>query len=136
VGEANQTTVAQWASEIAKLRSSYDDMQESWDGATCSALAVPDAPDCSALMVAMGFTAQTIQITVDGLQEDTGPNYLGAAPDEIVALLAETTEAARASADASLAVSCPGADCVGTAFTFERTWGDLGTSLAGWEPYL
>lgn len=136
VGEANQTTVAQWASEIAKLRSSYDDMQESWDGATCSALAVPDAPDCSAWMVAMGFTAQAVQITLDGLQKETGPTYLGGVPAEIAPLLAETTAAAQVAAEASKAVACPGDNCVGTAFTFERAWDDLGTSLAGWDPYL
>lgn len=132
----DEATVAQWASEIAKLRSSYINMQESWDDAKCSALAVPDAPDCGALLVAMGFTAQTAQITLDGLQKESGPTYLGQPPSEIATLLTETTGAAEASADASLAVSCPGTECASTAFTFERTWGDLGTAFAGWEPYL
>ena len=131
-----EPTVEQWASEIAKLRANYNDIHTSWEDAICSASAVPDAPYCSACMVAMGFTAQTVQITLDGLQKETGPTYLGGVPAEIAPLLAETTAAAQVAAEASKAVACPGDNCVGTAFTFERAWDDLGTSLAGWDPYL
>jgi hypothetical protein len=129
-------TTEQWASEIAKLRSSYDDAQASWDGATCSAMAAPDAPDCNAWMVTMGYVADTAQITLDGLQNEAGPTYLGAPPEEIVELLAQTTESATNASAAGQEVSCPGDACLSTAFEFERAWKALGEQFAGWDPYL
>lgn len=129
-------TTEQWASEIAKLRTSYDDAQASWDGATCSAMAVPDAPDCLAMITTMGFLADTAQITLDGLQNEDGPTYLGTPPDEIASLLSETTESATNASAAGQEVSCPGDACLSTAFEFEQAWDALGEQFAGWDPYL
>lgn len=134
--EVDATTTDQWASEIAKLRSSYDDAQASWDDATCSAMAVPDAPDCNAWMVTMGFVADTAQITLEGLQNEDGPKYLGESPEEIASLLAETTESATNASAAGQEVSCPGDACLSTAFEFERAWDALGQQFEGWGPYL
>lgn len=134
--EADAATTEQWASEIAKLRSSYDDAQASWDGATCSAMAVPDAPDCNAWMVTMGYVADTAQITLDGLQNEAGPTYLGEPPEEIASLLTETTESATNASAAGQEVSCPGDACLSTAFEFEQAWEALGEQYAGWGPYL
>jgi hypothetical protein len=134
--EDDSTTTEQWASEIAKLRSSYDDAQASWDDATCSAMAVPDAPDCNAWMVTMGYVADTAQITLDGLQNEDGPTYLGTPPEEIASLLADTTESATNASAAGQEVSCPGDGCLSTAFEFEQAWDALGEQFAGWDPYL
>ncbi len=134
--EEDATTTEQWVSEITKLQTSYDDAQESWDGATCSAMAVPDAPDCAALMVAMGYVSSTAQITLEGLQNEDGPTYLGTPPEEIASLLAETTQAATNASAAGQEVACPGDACLSTAFEFERGWETLGEQFASWDPYL
>lgn len=84
----------------------------------------------------MGYVADAAQITLDGLQNEDGPGYLGAPPDEIAPLLAETTDAATNASAAGQEVSCPSDACLSTAFAFEQAWDALGEQYVGWDPYL
>jgi hypothetical protein len=129
-------TIEQWAGEVAALRQQYDESQGSWDDSACTPSLIEADPICSAYLTVLGLTAQTADITLTGLQNPDGPTYLGSVPDEIAAVLAETTEAAGAAFELSEAVACPGDECVSTAFQFTRAWDDLGTAYAKWEPYL
>jgi len=53
-----------------------------------------------------------------------------------VAERAETTAAAETAYQSGEAVTCPGDECVSTAFQFSRDWDALGDALTKWDPYL
>lgn len=132
---AGTATVEQWASQVAMLQVDFDDAQESWDSAACSSIAAAEAADCRAILVMMSLVAQTAEITLVGLSEEGGPTYFGEPPTEIAMLVADTAAAAVAASSVGQAIQCPGDQCIGTAFEFERAWGDLGAMYAGWAPY-
>lgn len=138
IPEPTGASVSQWAAKIAPLKASWQDQQSSWEDAICSSIAAADADatDCQAFLVAMGFTAETISITVEGMTTPGGPTSLGEPPTEIANLHTDMTAAAEAAAEASKVVECPGDDCISTAFEFTRAWSALGAQLQSWEPYL
>jgi len=133
---AHQATVEQWAGEVAVLAGDWQDATDTWEEAVCSSIAAAEAVDCGARLVAMGFISQTASITLDGLQDENGPTYLGAAPSQITSLLEETTQAARGAAAAAELVDCPGEECIGPASEFLRSWEALGDAYDKWAPYL
>lgn len=92
---------------------------------------------CKTYLLTMGYTAQTVGLVISGGLKEGVPAYIGAPPAEIAGLVDETRQAAEdAGALADTArEACPGDDCVGAAFQFERAWGDLVTAFNKWEPY-
>lgn len=130
------SSVEQWAGEVAALQSRWQDAEDEWEDATCSASAVEDAPDCRARLLAMSFDAAAAEVVLDGIQNPASGTYLGSPPEEIATLVAETTDAAAAASEAGQAVDCPGPECLSTAMDAVRAWGSLGDAYAKWSPYL
>ena len=130
------TTPAQWASQIAPLKADYEDAQTAWDESQCSASTVSDDAVCSARLLTMTTTAKTIQITTSGWTMPAATTFIGEPPTEIKSIYAETTDAAETASQSGDAVSCPGDNCVSTAFQFSRDWDALGDALTKWDPCL
>jgi hypothetical protein len=124
---------------VAPLKADWEKSQKEWDEATCSSLAASDgAVDCAAMLTAMQIQAATINLEVGAMANpDAKAGYLGAPPDEVAKAYQELADAARA-ADTweSNPVECPGKECLGVAFEFERAWEDLGSAFAAWEPWI
>ncbi|MEU2200582.1 hypothetical protein [Isoptericola sp. NPDC019482] len=129
-----ETTVDQWASIVAGQRHAVDEMNADWEDATCSATAIAmgDAPDCEAYLIAMGYTAETAAVAIGGAINPDSDTYLGDPPAEIADLYESTFEAADA---ASVAVS-DWENEAATPMDATRAWDDLLTKFAEWEPYL
>lgn len=130
------TTTAQWASQIAPLKAKFEETEKDWEDSGCSVTAANDDVLCQAKLTIMSMDAQTIQISTESLTMPQATSYLGDPPSEIESLYTKTLEAANMAVADGKAVSCPGDDCVTTAFTFERSWDALGDALTMWEPYL
>lgn len=132
-------SVSQWASAVAPLKAEWQETQESWEDATCSALAANDgAVDCAAMLTTMQIQAATINLGVSAMANpEAKTGYLGTPPSEIATAYQALADAAKA-ADTweSSPVDCPGNDCLPNAIEFERAWKDLGSAFAAWEPWL
>ena len=130
------TTPAQWASQVAPLKAAYEDAQSGWDEKQCSISTVADDALCTAQLLIWKLTAQRIQVTADGWTMPAATTFIGEPPTEIKSIYAETTAAAETAYQSGEAVTCPGDDCVSTAFQFSRDWDTLGDVLTKWDPYL
>lgn len=130
------TTAAQWASQIAPLKSKYEETTADWEDSGCSVDTVNDDVLCQAKLTIMNLDAQTIQISTESLTMPQATTYLGDPPSEIDSLYTKTLDAANATVVDGKAISCPGDECMSTALTFTRTWDDLGDALTMWDPYL
>ncbi|UZN03925.1 hypothetical protein [Cellulomonas sp. S1-8] len=131
-GADGTASVEQWASTITPIAEDHETAAVDWDAAGCSPSVLAAVPDCSARLAAMVLTAETAAVTIEGLRDESGPQYLGEPPDEIASLVEQTGVAARAAANAGSGVRCPGEDCTVTADKFSRAWDALGDAYAGW----
>jgi hypothetical protein len=127
-------TIGQYASIVAEQRAAISERAKELEGC------VLDASDfvCKAGVLSASLEAQTLDIKLESAGVDGPGNqvFIGAPPDEIAALVAETRAAAKAlQAKADLASECKG-KCISEFADASFAASDLNDKLAGWEPYL
>ncbi|MER7445354.1 hypothetical protein [Microbacterium sp. NPDC097977] len=142
---SEDSTVAQWASLIARQKASWEDWETGWNENSCSGLVAGSESGflCRVQMMSAMYQSQTTDIEY---QLATGPGKKGfiaeQPPQEISALFADTRQAAVEARDAGAAWDAAGCsataagDCGALAVTFDRAIGDLMSEFDAWGPYL
>lgn len=133
-------TVEEFGSIISENRRDVDEWLEKWDEHTCSPLSVGDGdPLCEAHLVAGGYTAEAVKLSLQGATSTQSLVHIGDPPDEIKQLWLETEQAASAAADAGDEIpdDCAAAsDCVGKVGDFVTAFEDVQSKFDSWDPYL
>jgi len=88
----------------------------------------------------INLEAHRLQMVLQGAQNPEGPASIGAPPDEIKSLVADTITAARtleSESDKANPCTAPGAsaDCVTILFDFARAMTAMQAQFAAWSPY-
>ena len=141
-----QATVAQYASIVAKQRAgigkNLDDMMSSNCDWTMpgSVDTRPGYKTCAIQVFTINLKAHSLQMVLQGAQNPEGPASIGAPPDEIKSLVADTITAARtleSESDKANPCTAPGAsaDCVTILFDFARAMTAMQAQFAAWSPY-
>lgn len=139
------STVAQWASLIAKQQAGWDEWQGKWDAARCSSITagMPDGITCRLMLLSASFAASTTAIEYQLATGEGKKGFIAAEPPEEISNLFDSTVAAATAADeagkAFVEAGCDteaATDCAGLAFTFESALDDLRSEFAAWRPYM
>lgn len=142
---AESSTVAQWASLIARQQADWEDWSDDWDQNRCNAIYASSEAGvlCRLQLTSAMYMSQTTAIEYQLATTSGKKGFIAASPPaEISGLFTETREAAQAakqsaeawdSAGCSLQVSD---ECGGLTITFERAIDDLTDTLVGWTPYM
>ena len=100
----------------------------------------PGYKTCAIQVFTINLKAHSLQMVLQGAQNPEGPASIGAPPDEIKSLVADTITAARtleSESDKANPCTAPGAsaDCVTILFDFARAMTAMQAQFAAWSPY-
>ena len=142
-------TVAQYASLVAKQKANIGKTLDQMLSDDCD-WTTPGHVDrlsggitCGVSVLTVNFEAQTLQAVLVGAQKAEAPAYIGAPPDEIKSIVADTKTVADTLASSSStanpftfpAVSPDSPQCVKALFDFHRAMTNMQAQFAAWGPY-
>jgi hypothetical protein len=126
---AKTASVQQYA---GVANASVKSIRETWASYEDDGCAIDDSEvRCSAWVMSLDLEAQTLVLSLTGAAKPGVPAYIGAVPDELTALVAETIDKGQALDDSITDDGEPASP--GAVF---QAGGALQTTLDKWDPYL